>query len=343
LAEKLKLAVIGCGAVAEKFHLPVATLSDGVEVMTLVDKELARAHRLSERFNIPDITNDHIKIIGRVNAAIIAVPHHLHALIAIDLLAKGIHVLVEKPMAIKVSDCEMMIKAANEAGVVLAIAMQRRFSLTAQFVKQVIDNGLLGTIKSFDLREGNVYAWPVEDKAMLSKEVGGGVVTGIGVHALDLLLWWLGDYDNVEYYDDVMGGIEADCEFHMRLRTGATGVLEFSRTRNLRNTWLIYGERGVLEVGIDVNAKMRLMLKNQDVVLDGHAVKDTITEESVRDLLHRQFDDFLGAIQDHRTPLVSGEEAILAIKLMETGTAHRQPLRLPWISPSYLSYDNISV
>lgn len=323
---------------AEKFHLPVVTLCDDFEVTVLVDKMLARADRLAKRFQVPAVTDDHQNIIGNVDAAIVAVPHHLHASVTIDLLTKGIHVLVEKPMAMKATDCQKMTDTADQVGVVLTVAMQRRFSYTAQFVKQAIENQLLGHIERFDLREGNIYDWPVEDKAMLSKEVGGGVVPGIGVHALDLLLWWLGDCENVEYYDDAMGGVEADCEFHLTLRSGAKGIVELSRTRNLRNTWLIYGERGVLEIdtnfGTNTHASLRLKMGDRDIAFAGHAIGTGEIEETVRDLLRRQFADFVGAVQGQCHPLVSGAQGGRVIQLIETATARRRALRLPWISPT---------
>lgn len=332
MAEKLKIAVVGCGAVSDIFHLPVIAKSNVVEAVVLVDKVTDRARKLAEKFNVSNVVDDHRAIIGKVDAAIVAVPHHIHAPVTVDLLSNGIHVLVEKPMAMSVSACNEMITAASQSNTVLAVAMQRRFGNAARFVKHAMDNGLLGMIKSFDLREGAAYGWPVEDKSMLSKEVGGGAVTGSGVHALDLLLWWLGDYESVEYYDDAMGGVEADCEFHIRLKNGAEGVVEFSRTRALRNTWIINGEHGVLEFGIDVNAPVSLRLHGQEIALTGHVSQGDEDTETVWDLIHRQLDDFIETIKGKNVPLISGEEGKRAIQLMESSMEHRHELKLPWMS-----------
>ena len=69
------------------------------------------------------------------------------------------------------------------------------------------------------------------------------------MHALDLVLWWLGDHEGVDYYDDAVGGVEANCELHLKMKSGVSGLIEVSRTRGLRNTCVISGEHGALEVG----------------------------------------------------------------------------------------------
>ena len=70
----------------------------------------------------------------------------------------------------------------------------------------------------------------------------------IGVHALDLLLWWFGECELVSYRDDSQGGLETDCEVHLRFQNGVTGIAELSRTRNLRNSCVIEGDCGTLTV-----------------------------------------------------------------------------------------------
>ena len=80
-------------------------------------------------------------------------------------------------------------------------------------MQQVLDQGLLGDIISFDLRQGVVLNWAVSSDYLLKKDkAGGGVLFDFGPHILDLMLWWFGDYERVEYYDDAAGGIEANCE-----------------------------------------------------------------------------------------------------------------------------------
>jgi len=335
----IKLAILGCGAIVKGIHLPVSALSEQVKVTALVDKSLPRARELAEKYNVPIVADDYHEIIDQIDAAIVALPNYLHAPVTIDLLQHGIHVLVEKPMALTTSDCDKMIKAASDAGTVLAVGLNCRFFLSSQYVKQVLKDEWLGHIKSFDLRQGIIYRWPIASDFIFRKEMaGGGVLTDIGVHALDLLLWWLGDYESVEYYDDAMGGVEANCELHLRLQSGVSGVVELSRVRDLRNSWIIRGERGTLKVGVDINPLIHLTVENRDIVLAGHAVRSEIVDRRIQDVFRRQLDDFANAIDNHRPPFVPGQEGKHAVKLIETCYALKQPLKQPWMFPQALAH-----
>jgi len=332
--DKLKLAILGCGAMTEGIHLPVTALSDQVEVTVLVDRSLPRAGELADKYGVPIVVDDYREIIGKADAAIVVLPNYLHAPVTIDLLQRGVHVLVEKPMALTTSECDKMMEATSDAGAVLAVGLIRRFFASSQYVRQVLEDRVLGDIISFDLRQGTIFSWPVASDFMFRKEAaGGGVLVDIGVHALDLLLWWLGDCDSVAYYDDAMGGVEADCELHLQLQCGVSGVVELSRTRNLRNSWIIQGERGTLEVETGFNPLIRLKTRSQGVFLIGHAMRGETVDETIRDVFCRQLDDFVDAIFNHREPLVPGQEGRRAVELVETCYALRQPLEQPWVLP----------
>ena len=328
---KLKLAIIGCGTITERAHLPVAASSDRFEVAMLVDKFLPRARQLAKSYDVMTTVDDYQEVIGKVDAAIVALPNYLHAPVTIDLLQHGVHVLVEKPMALRSSDCDKMIRASSNSGAVLAVGLVRRFYWTSQFVKQMVEEGFLGDILRFDFCEGFIFNWPVKGDFMFRKETGGGALNSIGPHTLDLLLWWLGDYDSVEYYDDAMGGVEADCRLHLRLKNGAVGVVELSTIRNLRNTYIIYGERGTLEVGNSFNSLVRLKMKDQDIVFAGQIMRDGAVDRSILDAFHRQLDDFAEAILSHREPFISGREGKRTVELVEACYALRQPLKQPWM------------
>jgi predicted dehydrogenase len=330
---RLKIAIIGCGAVTEFIYLPTIARVDQFEMNMLVDINPARTRELAEKHSIPAVADDYREILGKADAAILALPHHLHAPVTIDLLENNIHVLVEKPMALWVSDCDEMIKAAARSGNTLAIGLVRRFYQSSLFVKQLLEQGLLGDITSFDHREGSIYSWKVTSDFMFRKEAGGGVLADTGSHALDMLLWWLGDYSAVEYFDDSMGGVEADCELRLRMQNGVSGVVELSRTRTLRNTTIIQGEKGTLEVGTGSNPHLSLQIKDEELALSGHVVRGKTTGQDILDVFCRQLEDFADAINYHRQPFISGQEGKRAIELIETCYALRQPLKQLWTLP----------
>jgi predicted dehydrogenase len=330
---QLKLAIIGCGAVTELFHLPASKLVNTIEVVGLADVAEARAKQLAERFAIPRVTNNYREVENFAEAALVALPNALHLPVTIDLLNRGMHVLVEKPMALTACECDAMISAATSSNTKLSIGLVRRFYDSSKYVKQVVDAGVLGKILKFDFREGGIFKWSGASPSMYKKEVvGGGALMDIGVHVLDLLLWWLGDYEMVEYYDDAEGGIEANCELHFRMRTGVNGVVELSRTRDLRNTYIICGEKGSVELESEFDPLIHLYLRDEAVRLSGR-VHDRDNSKrviangwSVLRAFAAQFDDFASSVIEHREPFIPGKEGRRAIDLIENCYAAKRPL-----------------
>lgn len=327
--ERVRIAMIGCGAVAGA-HLPIVSESDDAEATVLVDKSLARANELAQAHGIVATLDDYRKVAGKADAAIVALPHHLHAPVSTELLEMGLHVMVEKPMALTTEECDRMIAASEKAGKVLAVGHLRRFFHSSRFIKRAVESGLLGEIVSFDAREGAIYNWPAASDFTFRADAGGGVLSDQGAHTLDTLLWWLGDYEELRYFDDAEGGVEADCEIHMTLRNGAKGIVELSRTRDLRATVIIRGERGQIEVESKFDSQIRLTLDGEPTLLQGRAMTDAWPEEDVNDIFRRQLAEFVAAIRENRPPLVSGPEARKAVAAIEACRKVREPLDLPW-------------
>lgn len=329
---KLRLAVVGCGAVAAIHHLPAISLSGNAEAVMLVDADPGRARDLASRFGVPETATDYRSLPGRVDAAIVALPNSLHAPVSIDLLRQGIHVLVEKPMALNVRECDAMIAAAEAGRAVLAVGLEFRFFDSSLLVRNLLHDGLLGKIHRFEMHQGVIPRWPFATDFLLKKETaGGGVLADFGVHVLDLLLWWLGDWTDVEYWDDAQGGIESDCELRLGFSSGLTGRVEISRTRNLANACLFEGERASLEVGIwDPDPEIRLLLADREVALAGRARQPEGSGVDFLEAFVRQIDDFAAAVRERREPHVPGREGRRSQELIEACYARRQSLELPW-------------
>jgi predicted dehydrogenase len=329
---KLRLAVIGCGAVATIHHLPAIAASERVEAAVLVDADVGRARALADRFAVPSVLADYRDLPGRVDAAIVALPNSLHAPVAIELLQRGVHVLVEKPMAMNVRECDEMIAAAEAGRTVLAVGLDFRFFDSSLLVGNLLRDGLLGDLRRFEMHQGVIPCWPFATDFLLKKEMaGGGVLADFGVHVLDLLLWWLGDWAEVEYWDDAMGGIESDCELRLTMDSGLQGTVEISRTRNLANTCMFEGSRASLEVGVwDPDPELRLLIANREVSLAGRARREAGAGLDITTAFVRQVDDFAAAVRERREPFVPGREGRRSLTLIEACYARRQPLELPW-------------
>ncbi|MEL4375968.1 Gfo/Idh/MocA family protein [Brucella cytisi] len=128
----------------------------------------------------------------KVDAVVIALPHHLHANVAIACAEAGKHIMIEKPMAPTVAECRSILAAAQKAGVTLMPGHTMRFSLPFVTAKRIIDTGKLGNMRYGSSRmiklwmEGNRRDWH-RDPA-----TGGGMLFTAGIHALDRLLAFAG-------------------------------------------------------------------------------------------------------------------------------------------------------
>jgi predicted dehydrogenase len=332
----VRLAVIGCGAVTELYHLPAARLLQEVEIVALADKDLARAKRLGERYGVSYCTEDYRQLPEGVDGVIVALPNYLHAPVTTELLSSGVPVLVEKPMALTVQEAEAMIGAANISGATLQVGLMYRFCHGARLMKRAVDEGWLGALQSFSLESGFVYDWPVTSGFILSKErAGGGQLVDIGSHMLDLLLWWLGEAIDVEYKDDSLGGVEADCWLSLTLQGPSgpvQGTVALSRLRKLSNMARLTAERFTVEYDLSTPATVRLW----PTMWDGEGLSfesdwGPWPSQSWTDVYAEQLRAFAQSVAIGDGPIVSGDSVLGSVALIERCYRERQPLQLPWM------------
>jgi predicted dehydrogenase len=330
--EPLRIGIVGCGAVTQLAHLPACAAAAGVKVTALVDPNIGRAEQLAKEYGVAMARRDTAELAGRIDGAIVAAPHACHADISVDLLRQGIHVLVEKPMALTAAECDAMIKAARDNKAVLAVGLMRRFAPWARYVKQVALTRALGRVRSFQIREGGKYSWPVASDFFFKKATaGGGVLIDTGAHTLDTVLWWFGDVASYEYYDDAEGGVEADCELRLVMKDGCVGRIDLSRTRNLGFRIRIEGERDVLE--IDRTTKPGIF-RLGDFWLQGPMTHtaDAANDGTLPVLIAASLGDWLAAIRSGTVPTVTGSEGRRSIELIEGCYRNRRPLLYPWLN-----------
>jgi predicted dehydrogenase len=326
----IRVGVIGAGAAAEGIHLPALARIEAIETVAIVDPAADRLEHVRRTFGVPAGYRDYRDAIPHIDAAILGIPHQYHAPVAIDLLEAGVHVLVEKPMALSTAECDAMIEASVRSGARLAVGLLRRFAPTLRYTREVIESGMLGAIRSVDVREGAVFRWPVKSAAMFSPK-SGGVLADIGAHVLDLLLWWFGDVAAFEYWDDAAGGVEADALLALELMGGIDARVELSRTRAMRNTCIIRGERATLEVGTKTDSTVTITPARGQASLCGRAtVPGQQPPATISDLFEAQMIDFVRAIRSGTSPAVPGSEARRSVAIIEAAYRRRQPYVFPF-------------
>lgn len=195
MPKKLKIGIIGSGGIAVSCHMPgYASMPELCEMVAVCDIAKESAEAAAKKFDVAKVMTDYKELLSdpEIDAVSIATPNAFHKQPTIDALRAGKHVLCEKPLAMNAAEAKEMCRAAKETGKILQVALQTRFGGPARFVKTFIDNGNMGQIyyaRAKALRRRGVPHWGV----FIDKEKqGGGPLIDIGVHILDLTLFFMG-------------------------------------------------------------------------------------------------------------------------------------------------------
>ncbi len=215
----------------------------------------------------------------------------------------------------------------------LAVGLVRRFFDSNRLVAAMVRGGQLGAPRSVQISETDLYRWPMKsDFAFDPAQAGGGTLANLGVHTLDLLSWWFGAVERLDYWDDAEGGVEAECQVSMDFALEVHGEMLVSKLRNVTNACRVEFEEGTLlieDAGSEPSPRVRLIasgLERTPAGADGKGLK-TVTR---REVFGRQLADFARAIRERGEPLVCGREGRRSVELLERCYRVRRSLTFPW-------------
>ena len=343
-SRELRLAIVGCGAVTRACHLPGLAATDTCRAVALVDRvrenaveaaacyrDLVAADGAIGGGGLIGVTTELDETLPIIDAAIVATDPATHAEVAATLLRAGRHVLVEKPFALTVAECDQ-IRAAAAGGRALAVpAHVRRMYRSATWVRDVLASGRLGEIRRVTWSQGQPYDWPlVSASAVNPCRAGSGVLLDLGSHAFDILRHWLGRDAKVTAFRD-NAQAETASEIAVELIIGRVPVdVRLSWLRMLDNRCVIEGELRTLSVGLDLNADFEERDRDGRT-LDCGAIAGT---DTLGALFRRQLDGFARAVHGMPNELATIDDGIATIKLMESCRALRGAhLPRPWQGP----------
>jgi len=189
----IRVALVGSGYIQD-FHARAVHEHPSAELVAVANWREQSATALAERFAIPRVTTDWNEIVEAtdVDAAVVATPNALHAPQSVALLRAGKHVIVEKPMATSVAECDEMIDASRASGALLMVAHCWRFRDEVLAMRERIASGELGEVVK--TRGYGAHAtWGPEGWFVDPVLAGGGALVDMGVHAIDTARFLLGD------------------------------------------------------------------------------------------------------------------------------------------------------
>lgn len=255
----IKFALLGCGRIARR-HSDLLGQGQikGAELAAVCDLVPERAREIGERYAVPHFTDMH-EMMAKVSCDVVVVltESGMHADNVVALAPYGKHIVVEKPMALTLSDADAMIHACDRAGVKLFVVKQNRFNVPVQKLRQALEAGrfgklVLGTVRVRWCREQAYY-----DQAPWrgTWAMDGGVLTNQASHHVDLLEWMMGEVESVFAVSaTALARIEAEdtAVVTLRFRNGALGVIEATtavRPKDLEGSISVLGEGGSVEIG----------------------------------------------------------------------------------------------
>lgn len=194
--DKLKVAVIGCGAIANSAHIPSYLNNPDAEIKYFCDIIPERAQKAVEKYGCGTAIIDYHDALNdpEIEAVSVCTPNNMHPVIAIDALRAGKNVLCEKPAARTYAEALEMQKVQHETGKVLNIGVVNRFNNGVNVIKNIIDSGELGEVFHVYASFRAYRSIPGLGGDFTTKAVaGGGALIDWGVHYLDIVMYCCGD------------------------------------------------------------------------------------------------------------------------------------------------------
>jgi len=323
----VRLGVIGAGKIVRVRHLPEAKSNPHVETIAICDAVQARANEMAEEYHCKAYS-DYKEILKNptIDAVVVAATNATHAVMTIDALNAGKHVLCEKPMAIRLDDAQKMIDAAENNSKQLMIGHNQRLEIGHKKAKEIIQSGKLGKVLTFNTTFGHPGSedWAVEGKKtwFYKKAVAGlGVLGDLAIHKLDLVRWLLDDdYTQVSAFMDTLSktytdGSLIDLEDNalclLRTKKGALGTLSASWSyAKEKNSTTIYCQNGVLEIYTDPEFQIIVNYNHQQ----GEFYKLGRKSTNVEQLNSGVIDAFIHALVNHQDVPIPGIEGYKALE-----------------------------
>ena len=255
----LRVAIVGCGRIAKRHsELLGRGVIAGAKLAAACDVVSSKAQKIGTEFGVPWFTDMHeMMATVPVDVVVVLTESGNHARHVIDLARYGAHIVVEKPMALRLSDADDMIRACDQARIKLFVVKQNRFNVPVVKTREALDAGrfgklVLGTVRVRWCRPQSYYD---QDAWRGTWAMDGGVLSNQASHHVDLLEWMMGEADSVyAMATTALARIEAEdtAVVTLRFRNGALGVIEATtgaRPKDLEGSLSILGEGGSVEIG----------------------------------------------------------------------------------------------
>jgi predicted dehydrogenase len=332
---KIKIGVIGCGAISMRRHLPEYASRSDVEIAALYNRTRSKAEEACKIYGGRVCDSIEELVAMDLDAVSVCSANTAHASDSILALRSGKHVLCEKPMDVTMENCENMAAEAEKAGKLLMIAQNQRFSSAHVKARELVAEGAIGKLLSFETKFGHSgpERWTgTEDTWFFRKSAAGmGALADLGIHKTDLIHYLTGEAITSVYAHTATldkrypeGGLidvedNAWCIYGMD--SGMTGTMHVSWTDYGQeyNSVVLHGTKGSIRCYDD--REYSLILETDDGKTDFLSTEGMLTnaDQTIgtgKDQHSGVIDEFVECIQGRRNCRCSGQEALKAMRVI---------------------------
>lgn len=339
------VALIGLGNISPAHIQAYLAFPERCRIVAMVDILPEKARKRAEEFGVDcEILDDHRKLLGRKDIHLVDVctPPYVHAEISISCLKDGKHVICEKPMAASLEECDAIMQAARESGMLFSPIAQNRFRDPIAGLKALLDSGLAGEVKHMNVESfwwrGHCY-YDLWWRGTWEKE-GGGCTLNHAVHQIDMLGWMLGLPEEVT---SVMTNVSHD---NAEIEDLSVSIMRYGKALATVTASVVHhGENQALQIQC-ADAKISAPYDTYASVSkpNGFPERNPELEQRIRafydglpSLKHQvhagQIDDVLSCIEQGRANLaITGEDGRRTIEIItaiyKSGSLH-EAVKLP--------------
>ncbi|SDW42589.1 Predicted dehydrogenase [Marininema mesophilum] len=320
----IRYGIVGCGHIARK-HVEAITATEGAFLTAVCDQDKTRLSRWS-RDGVKGYTDLGMMLReATVDVICICTPSGTHKEMTIQAAQAGKHIIVEKPMALTIADADKMIEVCKNQGVLLSVVHPNRFRPAMEALRHRVVEGAFGTFSHANATVRWNRDQDYFDQAPWrgTRAMDGGVLMNQAIHNLDLLLWMMGDVEEVSAYqatrlreievEDVMVSI-------LRFKSGALGVIEAAVTlypRNLEESLSLFGETGTAVVGGPTANWIKTWQFADLTPEEATEIVQQVGENPYGKPGHQcLIEDMTDAIQRGRQPLITGADGRRVLALV---------------------------
>jgi UDP-N-acetyl-2-amino-2-deoxyglucuronate dehydrogenase len=258
LGRKIRMALIGCGRIADKHLEAISAHGDRLELVAVCDVDRAALAAAVQRTGASGFNSlSNLLAESTADVVVLCTPSGLHPAQTIQSAAAGRHVITEKPMATRWADGKRMVEACDAADVRLFVVKQNRRNATLQLLKRAVEQKRFGriymvTLNVFWSRPQSYYDGA---KWRGTWEFDGGALMNQASHYVDLVDWLIGPVESVQAYTATLARdiqVEDTAVVGVRWRSGALGsinVTMLTYPKNYEGSITILGERGTVRIG----------------------------------------------------------------------------------------------